>query len=117
MSRSLAAVDFKDGLRLYLIYDGTVGVAWRPLFTTAEAAWDWYESGSLDFAEPFNAARSELPVVLTVDLNLEGEESVQFQTRASAEAMWLTGPCSTDEKLAEEPFFYGCSSLNETSIN
>lgn len=117
MSRSLAAVDFTDGLRLYLIYDGTVGVAWRTLFTTPEAAWDWYESGSLDFAEPANAARSELPVVLTVDLNFDGEESFQFQTRASAEAMWLTGPCSTDEKAAEEPFSYGYSSLNETSIN
>lgn len=115
MSRSLAAVDFKDGLRLYLIYDGTVGVAWEPLFNTPEAAWEWYEAGSLDFAAPPNAASSELPVVLRVDINCD--ESVHFETRASAEAMWLTGPCNTEQAQAEEPFFYGYSSHIEKSIN
>lgn len=110
MSRSLGAVDFEDGRRLYLIYDGTVGVAWRPLFETSDAAWDWYCAESVEFAEPVSAASTELPVVLTVDLHYDGQERWQFESRASAEAMWLTGPGSSEDaadersKPLDEPF-------------
>jgi len=101
MSRSCAAVDFEDGRRLYLIFDNTVDVAYRPLFETAKAAWAWYEAGLLEFAVPANAADTELPVTLTKDLHYDGNEGWQFASRASAEAMWLTGPRSRDELYQE----------------
>lgn len=122
MSRSLGAVDFEDGRRLYLIYDGTVGVARQPLFETLEAAWDWYCDGSIEFAQPVNAVSTELPVVLTVDLNFDGQERWQFESRASADAMWLTGPASSEEAADErgrefdEPYG-GYFSQDEKPIN
>lgn len=122
MSRSLGAVDFKDGRRLYLIFDGTVGVARRPLFESRQEAWDWYEADSVEFAEPVGAASTELPVVLTPDLNFDGQDRWQFETRASAEAMWLTGPISSEgaaderSQLYDEPYG-GCFSRVEKPIN
>lgn len=122
MSRSVGAVDFEDGRRLYLIYDGTVGVARRPLFETSDAAWDWYCAESVEFAEPVSAASTELPVVLTIDLHYDGQERWQFETRASAEAMWITGPSSSEDAMAErssqfdEPFG-GYFSHDEKPVN
>jgi hypothetical protein len=101
MSRSLGAVDFEDGRRLYLLFDGTVGCAWRPLFETQEAAWDWYCAGSIEFAEPASAAKTELPVVVIVDLHYENEDRWKFESRASVEAMWLTGPISSEDAADE----------------
>ncbi|BFO07284.1 hypothetical protein LU674_001720 [Pseudomonas alloputida] len=122
MSRSVGAVDFEDGRRLYLIYDGTVGVAWRPLFETSDAAWDWYCAESVEFAEPVGAASTELPVVLTIDLHYDDQERWKFASRASADAMWLTGPASSDEaadersKHFDEPFG-GYFSDDEKPVN
>lgn len=122
MSRSLGAVDFKDGRRLYLIYDGTVGNARRPLFETRQAAWDWYNDEAIEFAEPVGAVGTELPVVLTPDLHCDGQERWQFESRASAEALWLTGPTSSEDAADErrqqfdEPFG-GYFSHDEKPIN
>lgn len=122
MSRSLGAVDFEDGRRLYLIFDGTVGVARRPLFESSEAAWGWYEAENLEFAEPVDATSTELPVVLTTDLHYDGQERWQFETRASAEAMWLTGPSSSEDAADERSQQYdepygGYFSHDEKPIN
>ncbi|WP_219096175.1 hypothetical protein [Pseudomonas sp. UMAB-40] len=122
MSRSLGAVDFEDGRRLYLIYDGTVGNARRPLFDTRQAAWDWYCAGCIEFAEPAGAVGTELSVVLTVDLHCDGQERWQFESRASAEAMWLTGPSNSEDAADErrqqidEPYG-GYFSHDEKPIN
>ncbi len=109
MSRSLAMVEFEDGRRLYLIYDCTVCYAYRPLFETTKAAWDWYVAGKPDIPEPPNASSTELPVIVTTDLHFEGQERWQYESRASADSMWLTGPRNSEERMDElsrddEPF-------------
>lgn len=101
MSRSLAMVEFEDGRKLYLIYDSTVCYAFRPLFETAKAAWDWYVGGKPDIPEPPNASSTELPVIVTTDVHFEGQEHWQYESRASADSMWLTGPRNFEERMDE----------------
>lgn len=104
MSRRIGAVEFEDGHRMYLLYNGTVDIAFRALFDTPEAPWAWYESGKLeDYREPENAAAGEEPVVLITDLTCEPHEDglFRFHTRASRHARWITGPNSEEEAHRE----------------
>ena len=106
MSRRIGAVQFSDGHRLYLIFDGTVDVALRPLFDSPDAAWSWYADGKqVDFPEPRDAATSEESITVVSDhLYLDDPERrvlYEFQSRASRNARWLTGPRSESESQAE----------------
>lgn len=66
MSRRIGAVQFSDGHRLYLIFDGTVDVALRPLFDSPDAAWSW-DGKQVDFPEPRDASTSEESIIVVRD--------------------------------------------------
>lgn len=106
MSRRIGAVQFSDGHRLYLIFDGTVDVALRPLFDSPDAAWSWYADGKqLDFPEPLEASTSEESITVVSDHTYlddpERRDLYEFHSRASRHARWLTGPRSESESQAE----------------
>jgi len=102
MARNLGVVEFADGHRLYLIVDGTVDMALRPLFDSSDAAWAWYADGKqLDFPEPAGASEHEEPVTVIRDLAFADDphrrDLFRFESLASRAGRWLTGPCSEEE--------------------
>jgi len=106
VARNLGAVEFSDGHRLYMIFDGTVDIAQRPLFDSPDAAWSWYADGKqIDFPEPLEASNSEEPVTVVKDLAYVDDpvrrDLFAFESRASRHARWLTGPRSESERQAE----------------
>ncbi|MDN7684058.1 hypothetical protein [Burkholderia cenocepacia] len=101
MARIIGAVNFKDGRRLYLIFDRTTDIALRPLFDTKGAAQQWDDEKSMEYVQPTNAVATEEPVEILTDLAFDGDCRFVFPSRASAKAMWLTGPRSVSE-LDEE---------------
>ncbi|WP_321966967.1 hypothetical protein [Burkholderia cepacia] len=101
MGRIIGAVSFKDGRRLYLIFDSTTDIALRPLFETTGAAQQWDDEKSTEYVQPTNAVSTEEPVEILTDLAFDGDCRFVFPSRASAKAMWLTGPSSVSE-LDEE---------------
>lgn len=95
MSSTVGAVIFADTTKLYLIFDENMNTALRPLFSTEQAAREWLQSGAKPIPKPSGATTSEEPVTLIMDLELEGMgDAVSFTSRASKQAMWLTGPRS-----------------------
>lgn len=97
MARIIGAVDFSNGKRLYLFFDRTTDIALRPLFATEQQAERWDEEQSIVYVEPANAVTTEEEVRLLKDLAFDGNDRFVFPTRASAKAMWLTGPRSVCE--------------------
>ncbi|HEP6430613.1 hypothetical protein [Burkholderia arboris] len=97
MARIIGAVNFKDGRRFYLIFDRTTDIALRPLFDTKVAAQQWDEERSIEYVQPANAVATEEPVEILTDLAFDGNCRFVFPSRASAKAMWLTGPISLSE--------------------
>lgn len=57
--------------------------------------------------QPANAVGSEEPVEILKDLGFDGDARFVFPSRASAKAMWLTGPRSLDELDEENDRFFG----------
>lgn len=101
MARIVGAVDFEDGRRLFFVYCNTTDVALRPLFESAEAAEQWIDERPIEFVAPANAVRTEERVQLVLNLDSPGAKNDGFPSRASAKAMWLTGPRSMDELVEE----------------
>lgn len=105
MERSIGAVVFEDSTRLYLIFDGITDNALRPLFSTENAAQNWLDRGMPKTSAPEEAVASEQAVTIITDIVLErkgGSKLVgRFASRASKEAMWLTGPRSFLELIYE----------------
>ncbi|MGF6658601.1 hypothetical protein QF000_000245 [Paraburkholderia atlantica] len=101
MARTVGAVDFADGKRLYLIFDRTVDIALRPLFETKGAALQWDDEQTLEYVEPTNAVQTEEAVEVLTHLGFDGDERFIFESRASRKAMWLTGPASKLEMYDE----------------
>ncbi|MEA5098586.1 MAG: hypothetical protein VB032_08645 [Burkholderiaceae bacterium] len=98
MAGQIGAVVFADSARLYLVYDGTMDIALRPLFPTEQAARDWLVAGMPVVAKPNEAEPSDEAVTVIVDLALEADGELglagHFPSRASKENLWLTGPRS-----------------------
>ena len=103
MAGYVGAVIFGDSSRLYLIYDGTLDAAKRPLFRTEKEACDWHEAGAPPLNKPNEADESDEPVTVMTDLALDenGETGLHgsFASRASKKAMWLTGSRSFMEMI------------------
>ena len=101
----VGAVAFEDATRLYLIYDSVADAARRPLFPTEVAARNWLEQGMPIMATPHEADTTEKAVTIISDVALErsGEMAfvVKFASRASKQALWLTGPRSFLELVYE----------------
>lgn len=105
MKKYVGAVVFEDSTRLYLIYDGMLDVAMRPLFPTEKTARDWHKAGAPTCNEPEEAAASEEAVTIITDVT-PGEDGKiclvgSFASRASKKTMWLTGPRSYLEMMYE----------------
>ncbi|WP_298705565.1 hypothetical protein [uncultured Variovorax sp.] len=97
MSRNIGAVEFEDGHRMYLLVNGTVDTALRPLFDTPEEVWAWFQTGKLkDSSEPDGARLDEevARIIMNFDWPQAQHEFSTFETRASRKAKWVTGPCS-----------------------
>jgi len=98
VTKYVGAVIFEDSTRLYLIYDGVLDAAMRPLFSTEKAARDWLEAGTSTSNGPQEADASEEAVTIIADVT-PGEDGKiclvgSFPSHASKKAMWLTGPRS-----------------------
>ena len=96
MAKSVGAVIFEDSTRLYLIFDGALDTAMRPLFRTEQAAQEWLNARMPHISEPTQAEASEEAVTILMDLELESlpGSAGRFASRASKQALWLTGPRS-----------------------
>lgn len=101
MARIVGAVDFKDGQRLFLVYDRTADIALHPLFETKSAAEQWIDEQSIEYVQPSNAVATEEPVAVLADLAFGDNSRFVFESRASRKAMWLTGPASKLEMYDE----------------
>lgn len=102
MARSIAAVDFEDGARLYGVWEGSVEMLLKPLFQSEVEASDWSD------AQRVGASWAvRLPKVREAAMRLEGfgaEERVtvtsdihyaprtEFSSRALRAGAWLSGP-------------------------
>lgn len=102
MSRSVGEVTFADGSCLFLIYDGTIELARRPLFDSAEAAWAWYCNGSVPLPEPDKGQIQEEPVTVISDRSMDKTFQSPFQSRACRQSMWLTGPQDWEGSVREQ---------------
>ncbi|MBS1188070.1 MAG: hypothetical protein H6R04_2088 [Burkholderiaceae bacterium] len=102
MTRYVGAVIFADQSKLYLIYDGMMDVALRPLFLTEKAALEWANAGMPASNGPRDVDSSDEAVTVIPDVaetaNGSGIGS-HFASRASKKSMWLTGPCSFMEMV------------------
>jgi hypothetical protein len=107
MARIVGAVDFSDGRRFYLVIDRTSGIALRPLFETKAEAERWIDEQTIEYVEPSNAVATEEPVTILTDLAFDGDRRFVLHSRASAKAMWLTGPRSRDERYEENDRLLG----------
>ena len=101
MARIVGAVDFRDGKRLYFIFDRTTDIALCPLFETKRGAQQWDDEKSMEHVQPKNAVATEEPVEVLTDLAFDGDRRFVFESRASRKAMWLTGPASRLEEYEE----------------
>lgn len=102
MSRSIGEVRFADGSCLFLIYDGTVDSARRPLFESVEAAWEWYLNGSPDKPAPDTGEIQEETVTVVSDRAMDKKFRSPFTSRACRKSMWLTGPQDWEGALREQ---------------
>ena len=105
MTRYVGAAIFQDSTRLYLIYDGMLDSAMRPLFPTEKAARDWLEAGLPTLNEPNETDAFEEAVTIVTDV-ADAKNGVlcligSFASRASRKAMWLTGSRSYLEMMYE----------------
>jgi hypothetical protein len=101
MSRSVGEVRFADGSCLFLIYDGTIELARRPLFDSVEAAWAWYSNGSPALPEPDNGKFQEEPVTVFSDRAMDRAFQSSFQSGACRQSMWLTGSQDLEGSMRE----------------
>ena len=106
MSHDIFAVEFKDGMRMYGINDGTACYMHPFLFPTEKEAGYWLSSGNRDTRilpiKPDNAAEAEEDVIIYPD------ESWAFNSRASRSAAWITGPThdvSGEESWEDHPIY------------
>lgn len=104
MSQQVGAVIFEDGSRLYLIFDDAHNQALRPLFASVAAARAWLDRGLPSASSP-KTPEPEEAVRLITDIALEADQTllphISFASRASRQAMWLTGPRSFMEMIYE----------------
>jgi len=105
VAKNVGAVIFEDSTRLYLVYDGMLDAAMRPLFATEQAAREWLEAGARGRSGPNEADVSEEAVTIITDLAPDESGGLcllgSFASRASKKAMWLTGPRSFMEMVYE----------------
>ena len=91
MTRYVGLVIFEDATRLYLIYDGALDKAMRPLFLTESAAREWLASGMPKLNEPHDAGADEEAVTLILDCALDDSGELcfagSFASRASKQKM------------------------------
>ena len=98
-------VQFADGTQLFGISEDIGGWVCRQLFKTAEEARNVPRYGEgVEFSEPEGAAATQEEVVIPGWANAP---DWPFKTRASRQAMWLTGPRNSDEIEAEQPADFG----------
>ncbi|WP_439125962.1 MAG: hypothetical protein ACNJA3_29070 (plasmid) [Pseudomonas rhizophila] len=114
MAHNVFTVQFADGKRLFGISEDIGGWVCRQLFETAEEARNVPRYGEgVTFSEPATAKATQEAVVIAEWANAP---DWPFKTRASSQAMWLTGPRDSDEIEAERPVdhgIYGADPLKE----
>ncbi|HDB9064315.1 TPA: hypothetical protein O7L46_004006 [Escherichia coli] len=95
MSHNPYIVQFPDGSRLYGVSNSS-GVLLRPLFLSPEEAMSFPREALYDAMEPCEASHTDVKVII------EPGEAWESENRASLKLMWLTGPQTSNERLAEE---------------
>jgi len=105
VTKYVGAVIFEDSTKLYLIYDGMLDAAMRPLFPTEKAARELLEAREPTSHRPQEVDASEEAVTVITDV-APGEDGKicligSFASRASKKTMWLTGPRSYMEMMYE----------------
>lgn len=95
MSHNPYIVQFPDGSRLYGVSNGS-GVLLRPLFRSPEEAMSYSREALYNAKEPSEALLTDVEVII------EPREAWESKNRASLKFMWLTGPQTSNERLAEE---------------
>ncbi|MCK9709839.1 hypothetical protein [Pseudomonas syringae] len=114
MAHNVFTVQFADGKQLFGISEDIGGWVCRQLFETVEEARNVPRYGEgVGFLEPATAKATQEAVVIPEWANAQ---DWPFKTRASRQAMWLTGPGDLDEIEAERPVdfgIYGADSLKE----
>lgn len=105
MAKCVGVVLFEDATKLYLIYDGMLDKAMRPLFPTENAAREALAPGARMPGEQDDAKASEEAVTIIPDIAFvrDGMPALagSFASRASKKALWLTGPRSFMEMAYE----------------
>lgn len=105
MAHNVFTVQFADGKQLFGISEDIGGWVCRQLFETAEEARNVPRYGEgVTFSEPVTAKATQVAVVINEWANAP---DWPFKTRASRQAMWLTGPRDSDEIEAEQPVDFG----------
>jgi len=95
MSHNPYIVQFPNGSRLYGVSNGS-GVLLRPLFRSPEEAMSYSREALYNATEPSDASHTDVKVII------EPGEAWESENRASFELMWLTGPQTSIQRLAEE---------------
>jgi hypothetical protein len=72
-ARIIGAVNFKDGKRLYFIFDRNTDIALRPLFGTRLGARQWDGEKTIEHTQPMSAVATEEPVEVLTDLARDGD--------------------------------------------
>ncbi|GGM25071.1 hypothetical protein ACFQDN_21715 [Pseudomonas asuensis] len=105
MAHNVFTVQFADGKQLFGISEDIGGWVCRQLFETTDEARNVPRYGEgVSFSEPNIATATEEEVVIP---EWGHDPDWPFKTRASRQAMWLTGPCDSDEIEAEQPVDFG----------
>lgn len=105
MAHNVFTVQFADGEQLFGISEDIGGWVCRQLFETAEEARNVPRYGEgVTLSEPATAKATQEAVVINEWANAP---DWPFKTRASRQAMWLTGPQDVDEIEAERPVDFG----------
>jgi len=97
----VGAVMFADKSKLYLIYDGAMDVALRPLFLTEKAAQDWANAGmpALNRTDTDTADEAVTVFPDAAEADKGSGFGDHFASRASRKSMWLTGSRSFMEMV------------------
>lgn len=102
MIYQIGAVVYGDGRRQYLVFNGMMDSALRPLFETKAATQAWLAAGMPHVPAPNNAQIDALPVTVLAEADdaLSPMLSVSaFSSYANKDARWLTGACSFMEMV------------------
>lgn len=89
MSRANGIVEFKDGFRMYCLYDGTADMMYSSCYKSPECAWEMYRNRCLDRHSNYPYCSGVLEdVTVTTDYG----SGFSWESTACRECMTIEGP-------------------------